>query len=88
MTESIHFLPTLLSQKNLHKQCSDFECLSADHHRAPHRGRFEGGRPRGGRGVTDLIKHVSQVVFGTDPGGHSVAEEDEVLEMETGRLVD
>lgn len=32
--------------------------------------------------MTDLIKHVSQVVFGADPGGHGVAEEDEVLEEE------
>lgn len=33
-------------------------------------------------GVTDLIKHVPQVVFGADPGGHGVAEEDEVLGAE------
>lgn len=35
--------------------------------------------------MTDLIKHVSQVVFGADPGGHSVAEEDEVLQVGGGR---
>lgn len=32
--------------------------------------------------VTHLIKHVSQVIFGVDPGGHSITEEDEVLYRE------
>lgn len=33
---------------------------------------------------THLVEHVSQVVFRVHPGGHGVAEEDEVLEERRG----
>lgn len=72
---------------------SDFECLIGDHHSAVTAVNSTNVRSAhdksqtGGVQWTNLIKHVSQVVLGTNPGRHSVTEENKVLEKETDGTV-